>query len=79
VTREDAVARSEELNREETGDRRWFPKQIAGEEWDVVAISGTGFAPRGPLKEATQAKPSPSDAPDPRPSIFRNVPPYGAG
>jgi hypothetical protein len=79
VTREDAVARCEQLNRDEAGDRRWFAKQLDGGDWDVVAIRGTGFGPRGPLKEVTQAKPSPSDAPDPRPSIFRNVPPYGAG
>ena len=79
MTRENAIARCEQLNRVETGDRRWFAKQLDGGDWDVVAMSGTGFGPRGPLKEATEAKPSPSDAPDPRPSIFRNVPPYGAG
>jgi hypothetical protein len=79
MTREEAAARCEALNREEAGDRHWLPKQMAGGEWDVVSISGIGFAPRGPVKEATETRPSPSDPPDPRPSIFRNIPPYGAG
>jgi hypothetical protein len=79
MTQEEATARAEELNREETGDRRWLPRQISPGEWQVVAISGTGFKPAGPLKERSEARPSPSDPPDPRPSIFRNVPPYGAG
>lgn len=79
MNRDEAAARCAELNREETGERHWFPKQVAAEEWDVVSVSGTGFHPRGPLKETSEARPSPSDPPDPRPSIFRNVPPYGAG
>lgn len=79
MTREEAAARSEALNREETGERRWLPRLIAPDEWEVVAISGTGFRPAGPLKESSEARPRPSDAPDPRPSIFRNIPPYGAG
>jgi hypothetical protein len=28
-------------------------------------------------KATTEAKPEPRDAPDPRPSAMRNVPPYG--
>ncbi|MBV9415292.1 MAG: hypothetical protein JO363_09970 [Solirubrobacterales bacterium] len=79
MNRDEAAAKSAALNREETGDRHWFPKQVAAEEWEVVSVSGTGFRPRGPLKETSETRPSPSDPPDPRPSIFRNVPPYGAG
>jgi hypothetical protein len=33
---------------------------------------------RDPLKATTEAKPKPSEAEDPRPAIFRNIPPYGA-
>lgn len=29
--------------------------------------------------ETTEAKPDPRDAPDPRSSTMRNIPPYGAG
>lgn len=79
MTHEEAGARCEELNRVESGDRRWLPRRVAPGEWEVVALSGTGFRPAGPLKEGSEANPRPSDAPDPRPSIFRNVPPYGAG
>ncbi len=79
MTRDEATRRAEELNREETGDRHWLPRLLAPDEWAVVAISGTGFRPTGPVTEGSEARPRPSDAPDPRPSIFRNVPPYGAG
>jgi hypothetical protein len=79
MTRDEALAHCESLNREETGERRWFPKQNAAGEWEVVSLSGTGFRPLGPLKESAEARPRPSEPPDPRPTIFRNVPPYGAG
>lgn len=79
MTRSDAVARCAELNRDEAGDRHWFAKQITPDGWEVVSISGTGLRARGPLKETVETRPRPSEPPDPRPSIFRNVPPYGAG
>jgi hypothetical protein len=77
MTRDEAVLRTKQLNEEETGTRRWFPKQAAGGEWEVVALSGPGLWTHGPLKEGEEERPSPSDAPDPRPSFFRNIPPYG--
>jgi hypothetical protein len=77
MTREEAVRRCHTLNEEETGERRWFAKQVEGDEWDVVALSGPGLRSHGPIKEGEQERPSPSDPPDPRPSFFRNIPPYG--
>jgi hypothetical protein len=79
MTHDEALVRCQELNSEETGDRHWLPKRLESGDWDVVAISGTGMRPQGPLKESAVARARPSDAPDPRPSIFRNIPPYGAG
>ncbi len=38
-----------------------------------------GVAPPKARTETTEAKPEPRDAPDPRPSTARNIPPYGAG
>ncbi|TMK64928.1 MAG: hypothetical protein E6G53_06900 [Actinobacteria bacterium] len=38
-----------------------------------------GLPPREPLKATTEAKPKPPQPDDPRTSVFRNVPPYGAG
>ena len=35
--------------------------------------------PEKPTKEATESKPDPRDAPDPRSGPMRNVPPYGGG
>jgi hypothetical protein len=79
MTHEEAVARCRELNREQTDGRHWLPRQVDASRWEVVSISGPGLRPRGPLKEGAESRPSPSDPPDPRPSIFRNIPPYGAG
>jgi len=31
----------------------------------------------GPVRSETQARPKPEEPPDPRPSLQRNVPPYG--
>jgi hypothetical protein len=78
MTHEEAVARCAELNRDEPGERHWLPKRVGDEAWEVVAVSGAGLRSRGPLKEGVESKPMPSEAPDPRPSLFRNVPPYGA-
>jgi hypothetical protein len=38
-----------------------------------------GEVPERELKETTESKPDPRDAPDPRSSTMRNIPPYGAG
>jgi hypothetical protein len=77
MTRDEAMLRCQELNEADSGERRWFPKQVDGDEWEVVALSGPGLRSHGPLKQGQEARPSPSDAPDPRPSFFRNIPPYG--
>lgn len=79
MTREQAQARSAELNADPGRDRQWFPREVRPEEWDVVAVVIPEAARTGPLKETTEAKPRPAQAPDARPSVFRNIPPYGAG
>lgn len=79
MTHEDAAARCEELNREGDGGRHWFAKQNADDEWVVVSVDVEGFRRPDPLKATTEAKPKPSEQPDPRPSIFRNIPPFGPG
>jgi hypothetical protein len=37
-----------------------------------------GLGPPVDTKEATAKKPRPEEPQDPRPSVFRNVPPFGA-
>ena len=78
MSHDEAVRRCRELNADETSERRWFPKQVDGDDWEVVAVSGPGLRSHGPLKEGAESRPIPSEPPDPRPALFRNIPPYGA-
>jgi hypothetical protein len=42
-----------------------------------LKLDGVELEGPGPVKETTEAKPKPTQPDDPRPAIFRNVPPYG--
>ncbi len=79
MTHDAAVKRAAELNREEQGGRHWFAQETAAGDYDVVAVTAPGLASRGKLTATVVSKPKPNEPPDPRPSLFRNVPPYGAG
>ncbi len=78
MTHEQAAARCEQLNREEDGDRHWFAHEVGPDEWEVVSVTAPGLPHHGPLKESVASRPEP-DAPDPRPSLMRNIPPWGPG
>lgn len=77
MTRREADARCEQLNREQTGRRHWFVRQSRPDDWEVVSMSGLPFAARGPLKADVESAPRPGPPPDPRPTIIRNIPPFG--
>ncbi|HEY6523059.1 MAG TPA: hypothetical protein VIY10_04770 [Solirubrobacteraceae bacterium] len=79
MTHDDAIARAAELNREEHDARRWFARPTGSGEYEVVAVTAPGLPAHGDLKATVVSKPEPSDAPDPRPSLYRNIPPFGAG
>lgn len=79
MTHDDAIARAAELNREGHGARRWFARPTDSGGYEVVAVTAPGLPDHGDLKATVVSKPEPSAAPDPRPSLFRNIPPYGAG
>jgi hypothetical protein len=76
MTKAEAEARCAELNRESSG---WLVQEVEPAEWRPVHITGRGLVDPGPVKATTEAKPRPPQAPDPRPGISRDVPPYGAG
>ena len=76
MTHDEAIARSEELNRGQPGEPRWFASRAGTDEWHVVSVALPG-AP-GPLHESIGSHPVPEEPPDPRPSLMRNIPPYGA-
>ena len=82
MTREEAQARADALNRD-TADRsqhRWAIRDGGGEDWEVVKVTVPGMQFRaGPLHTATEQRPKPDEPPDPRPSVIRQIPPYGPG
>lgn len=79
MTKPEAEARCVELNRRASGDEHWFARKAAGEneDWTFVQMSGMPSRPRGPLKADVETPPRPGAPPDPRPSLIRNIPPYG--
>lgn len=79
MTREEAVARCAELNRAAEGGQQWFAKQKGDGDWQIVSVVAAGLRRRDPLKASIETKPKPTEPPDPRPAIFRNIPPFGPG
>jgi hypothetical protein len=79
VTHDEAIARCAELNQTAEGGQHWFAKQADDGEWEVVSVRSDGFRRSDPLKATVEAKPKPAEQPDPRPTIFRNIPPFGPG
>lgn len=79
MTHDQAVERCEQLNRQGDGSEHWFPRQTAEGEWELVSVAVDAFRHPDPLKTSTEARPEPQEPPDPRPSIFRNIPPFGPG
>ena len=79
MTHDEATARAAQLNADDAREHQWFPRQTAPDDWDVVSVAAPGLRRRGPLKEAVETKPRPSEAPDPRSTLVRNIPPFGPG
>ena len=77
MTREEGLARCEELNHHLTSSGHWFARQTAGNGWEVVLVDVPNFQPTGDHIAVIEAKPRPAQPPDPRPSIIRNIPPLG--
>ena len=79
MTRDEAETLRERLAREQP-ESTWVARR-AGDEWEVVKVRlpGAPGARRGPLTATTEAAERPPQGDDPRPSGWRDVPPYGAG
>jgi hypothetical protein len=78
MTREQATIRCEDLNRERQDGQRWFVSQAGTDEWHVVAVALPAAPGAGPRHASIESHPAPQNPPDPRPSLLRNIPPYGA-
>jgi len=79
MTHDEATKRAAELNSQEQEDRHWFVREQEAGDYQVVAVTAPGLPSHGELHAAIETKPKPTEPPDPRPSLFRNIPPYGAG
>jgi hypothetical protein len=78
VTEADARERCEELNGElAEGEAPWTAREVEPGDWRPARARVPGLPPRQPYKSTTEAKPKPPQADDPRPSSFRQVPPFG--
>jgi hypothetical protein len=77
MTRDEATARAASLNEGDAADERWFVKETSPGEWDVIRLTGPGLAAVRPIGSHTESRPKPEEPDDPRPAIFRNIPPYG--
>lgn len=73
MRRTDAESLRDRLQREDQ-DHRYLLRAQPGDEWEVVRV---GLAPRRP-RQLRAEHGEPADLPgDPRPSLIRQIPPYG--
>jgi hypothetical protein len=80
VTRADAEARCAELNESDVRDGgRWMVREQHAGDWRAVRVNVPGMKARDPLKASVESRPRPEEPADPRPAIFRNIPPFGPG
>ena len=74
-----ATQRAAELNRQEQQGRHWFVRETDPGNYEVVAVTAPGLPSHGELHASIVSKPKPTEPADPRPIMFRNIPPFGAG
>jgi hypothetical protein len=79
MTRAEAQVEAGRRNREADGAGVWAAQRTDDDEWRVVHLVGGGLQRTRPTGAHVESKPKPPEPDDPRPSLFRNVPPYGAG
>lgn len=77
MTRAEADARVASLNADASVDEHWLVRQTSSEGWEVVRLTGPGLGASRPSGAHTESRPRPEEPADPRPAIFRNIPPYG--
>jgi len=79
MTRDEATARATSLNANASVDEHWLVREAPSGEWEVARVTGPGVGAIRPTGTHTESRPKPEEPADPRPALFRNVPPYGAG
>ena len=79
MERQEAELLREKLAREhpDRSTHTWLVRQDRLGDWSVVKVRLPEGVKIDPLTATVEAKPRPPEADDPRPAIFRNIPPYG--
>lgn len=75
MTHQEANERCAKLNGELNRERQWFARETAPGDWEIISVAVLGMRP---IKAVVESRPQ-QHQPDPRPSIMRNIPPYGPG
>jgi hypothetical protein len=78
VTEEEAKAEAARRNDDEQEQGLWAARSRGDSaDWELVHVSAPGLKRIRPTGTHEESRPKPSEPPDPRPTITRNIPPYG--
>ena len=77
MTKDEATEEAARRNAEEQEPGLWSAKQSASGDWELVHVSAPGLKRIRPVGTHEESRPKPPEPPDPRPTIIRNIPPYG--
>jgi hypothetical protein len=77
MTRVEATARAAALNAEASADEHWLIREGSPGEWSVARLTGRGLGAVRPSGTHSESRPRSEDPADPRPALFRNIPPFG--
>ena len=77
MTRDEATARAAALNADASADEHWLVRQASSGDWKVARLTGPGLGATRPTGTHSESRPRPEAPDDPRPALFRNIPPFG--
>jgi hypothetical protein len=77
MTRDEATARAAALNAEASADEHWLVREAPSGEWTVAKLTGPGLGATRATGTHSESRPKPEQPDDPRPALFRNIPPLG--
>jgi hypothetical protein len=79
MTRDQATARAAALNAEASADEHWLVREAPPGQWAVAKLTAAGLGAMRATGTHTESRPTPEEPDDPRPALFRNIPPFGPG
>ena len=79
MTKDEAHSEAARRNAETEAPGFWAAQETGDDGWRVVHVAGPGLRHNAPTGSHVESRPKPEEPADPRPAIFQNIPPYGAG